>query len=87
MLTNADLTALAVGLIAERDGEATMTATLATASRLATLLEAEGVRLAEPSATDRPSLAELVRLNGSVARLTNEGRARFDHLTAPRLSA
>jgi acid phosphatase family membrane protein YuiD len=78
-LSSTDLTALAVGLMAERDGETSILSVLATVSRLATFLEGQG--LAVPSGARAEVLSVLVELRGSAACLTPKGRERFDHLT------
>ena len=83
MLSSTDLTALAVGLMAERDGETSALSVVATASRLATFLERQGLRVEEMSHEGDSDLAPLVQLDGQRARLTPVGRERFDRLTEP----
>ena len=87
MLSNTDLTALAVGLMAERDGETSALSVVATASRLATFLERQGFRVEEMSHEGTRDLAPFVELDGQRARLTPVGMERFDRLTEATPSA
>jgi hypothetical protein len=86
-LNSTDLTALAVGLMAERDGETSILSVLATVSRLATFLESQGLSVEEMSQEGKPDLTPFVELDGRRARLTHRGMERFDRLTEAAPSA
>ena len=86
MLSSTDLAALAVGLMAERDGETSAFFVVASASRLAMFLERQGLKVEEMSHEGTKDPAPFVELDDQRVCLTPVGMERFDRLKRQHLA-